>query len=116
MTLLKSQSQQSRQQLVATDAFRAADVVLNAIQRAQLDGKRLTYIDSTDRNIAPIIKGTQELANVLDPVPGYFMVLDQSGKLLYSSSLTRLLSVDDQAGFLRNSLQLDREGSAVIFS
>ena len=115
MTLLKSQSQQSRHQLVATQAFRQADVVLYAIQRAQLEEKRLTYVDSSNKK-TPIIKGTKELADLLDPVPGYFAVLDQSGKLLYSSSLTRSLSGDDQASFLRNALQLDREGSAVIFT
>jgi two-component system OmpR family sensor kinase len=117
ITLLKSQSQQSRQQLVATEAFRDADVVLNAIQRAQQDGKRLTYIDSSSKITGPVIRGTKELADALDPLPGYFVVLDQSGKLLYSSSLTRFLSDDDQAAFLRNTLQLGQnEGSAVIFT
>lgn len=116
VTLIKSQSQQSRQQLVATEAFRDADVVLGVIQRAQADGKRLTYVDSSDKSILPLIKSTKELADALDALPGYFVVLDQSGKQLYASSLTRFLSGDDQAAFLRNALQLDREGSAVIFT
>src|SRR6185503_19783245 len=47
------------------------------------------------------------------PLPGYFMVLDQQGKLLYSSALMRLLSGDDQTAVLSAVLQLPDEASGV---
>src|SRR5205085_9031655 len=63
----------TRDQL-AGEVFRTADRVLSAIQAAQLEGRRLTSVD-TDVNGKPIISATKELGDLLDPMPGYFMVL-----------------------------------------
>ncbi len=90
-------------------AFRLADQVLSAIQTAQLEGKRLTYIDSTDKE-HPAIRSTRELAEVLDPIGGYYMVLDQKDRILYPSVQLRLLSADDQTSVLQYVLQLPNEG------
>jgi two-component system, OmpR family, sensor kinase len=98
---------------LAQEAFRVADNVLYTVQSAQLSSKRLTFVDSTSGPTS-VIKSTKELADVLDPLPGYFMVLDQAGKLLYSSGLTRLLSGDDQTALLRSVLQLTDETGGVI--
>src|SRR6185437_5492465 len=70
----------ARQQL-AQEAYRVADNVLLTIQNAQAALTRMTYVDSTS-GPTPVVKGTKELAAALDPLAGYFMVLDQSGKLL----------------------------------
>src|SRR4051812_7460675 len=91
-------------------AFRLADQVLGLIQTAQLDGKRLTSIDSTDKQ-HPSIRSTKELAELLDPIGGYYMVLDPKDRILYSSAQLRLLSADDQTSVLQYVLQLPNEGT-----
>src|SRR4051812_10792454 len=65
-------------------AFAAADNVWYTIQSAPPTASRLTYIDSTHFE-KPTTRPTKELADVLDPMPGYFIVLDQQGKMLYPS-------------------------------
>src|SRR6476660_8622726 len=87
------------------EALRVADNVFFTIQSSPT---RLTF-DSSATSGA-IFKSTKDLADVLDPVPGYFMVLDKQGKLLYSSALMRLLSGDDQTALLRYVLQLAEAG------
>src|SRR5499427_8549222 len=103
--LLVGQSKSATQLAVATNAFRVADSVVQSLQVGQRLHPKLTYIDSTDRT-SPQTKGTKELGDLLDPLPGYFMVLDPSGKQLYTSTLMRLLSSDDQTQFLRAALSL----------
>jgi signal transduction histidine kinase len=112
IAIVVGRSRQATQQQLGQEAFRVADYVLYTIQRAQFDKKRLTFVDST-HFAPPIIQSTKEMADALDPIPGYFMVLDQSGKLLYISSLMRLLSGDDQTKVLSNALQLANETMAV---
>jgi len=103
--LLVGQSKSATQLAVATNAFRVADSVVATLQVGQQAHPKLTYIDSTNK-AAWQIKGTKELGDLLDPLPGYFMVLDPSGKQLYTSTLMRLLSSDDQTQFLRAALSL----------
>jgi signal transduction histidine kinase len=93
-------------QTLADDAFRYADNLFSEIARAQRQGARLTVVDSSDATKPPVVRTTKELADVLDPFPGYFMVLDQNGKLLYSSALMRMLTADDQLTILTNALKL----------
>src|SRR3954447_15589785 len=91
------------------EALRVADNVFYTMQQTP---QRLFTIDSADpKNFT--VRGTKELADALDPVPGYFMVLDRQGRLLYTSSLMRLLSGDDQTLLLRYALQLPDETSGV---
>ena len=91
------------------EAFRVADNVFYTMQASPL---RLTFVDSSDTK-SPVVRGTKDLADVLDPVPGYFMVLDRQGRLLYSSGLMRLLSGDDQTLLLRSVLQLAEESGGL---
>src|SRR3954469_18709567 len=91
-------------------AFRLSDQVLSSIQAAQLDGRRLTYVDSTD-TARRVIRPTKDLAQLLDAVGGYFMVLDQKDRVLYSSAQLRLLSPDDQTKVLQSILLLPNEGT-----
>ncbi len=111
IAVVVGRSKQATQQELGQEAFRVADNVLLAIQHAQLEQKRLTFVD-TVHFPSPTIQGTKAMADALDPLAGYFMVLDQSGKLLYSSSLMRLLSGDDQTKVLANALQLSSESNA----
>jgi two-component system, OmpR family, sensor kinase len=97
---------------LAREAFRVADQVLTTIQAAQSDNRRLTYIDSTNFR-EPVTRPTKAMADVLDLLPGFFVVLDQQGKLLYPSTLMRQLSIDDQTKLLQNWLQLKEEASGV---
>jgi signal transduction histidine kinase len=113
VALAIGRSKEAVQLQLGQEAFRVADNVLYTVQSAQLASKRLTFVDSTS-GPTPVIKSTKELADVLDPLPGYFMVLDQAGKLLYSSALMRLLSGDDQTALLRSVLQLTDEAGGVI--
>src|SRR4051812_25937911 len=100
---------------LAREAFFAADRVLLAIQTARLETepkRQLTVIDTVgDR---PVIRATRSLGELLDPLPGYFMVLDQQGKSLYTSTLMRSLSSDDQATLLKQMLELKDENIAPI--
>jgi signal transduction histidine kinase len=61
-----------------------------------------------------VIRATRELGDLLDPVPGWFMVLDQQGKTLYSSNTMRSLSSDDQVTLLTNVIGLTNETGGVI--
>ena len=88
------------------EALRVADNVFFTIQSSPT---RFIFGDSNASSGA-IFKSTKDLADALDPVPGYFMVLDKQGKLLYSSALMRLLSGDDQTALLRYVLQLAEAG------
>src|SRR5437016_1351481 len=70
------------------------DHVLGTIRNAQISGNDLTYIEQTETG--PTIRASQEMAKQLDRHPGYFLVLDSLGRLLYSSSAVRLLAAEDQ--------------------
>jgi signal transduction histidine kinase len=115
VAVLVGQSKSSTQTAVAGDAFRVADNVVLTLQAATQANPHLTYVDSTDK-AAWQIKGTRQLGDVLDPLPGYFMVLDPSGKQLYTSTLMRLLSSDDQRQLLLAALRLTDETVGVAVS
>jgi len=108
VALLVGQSKSATQAAVAANAFRVADSVVLTLQSGQRLHPKLTSIDSSNKS-SPQTKGTKELGDLLDPLPGYFMVLDPAGKQLYTSTLMRLLSGDDQTQFLRAALQLTDE-------
>jgi signal transduction histidine kinase len=112
ISLWKARQNLWKQEL-AQEASRIADRVLLVIQSAQQDGKRLTYVDS-NVSTSPLIRATKELGDVLDPVPGYFMVLDQRGLTLYSSNQMRTLSSNDQYTLLQTVLTYNSESVAPI--
>src|SRR5207244_1036959 len=78
---------------VLAQAAALGDDVLATIRNAQLSGNDLTYIEKTENG--PTIRASQEMAKQLDRHPGYFLVLDSLGRLLYSSSAVRLLAAED---------------------
>jgi two-component system, OmpR family, sensor kinase len=106
-------------QALGLEAFRVADNVLSTIETAQAESRRLTVVDTirsaTGQPATLIVRPTKEMADVLDPLPGYFMLLDYQGKLLYPSTLMRLLSGDDQTALTRAVLRLkDETGGAIV--
>lgn len=91
-------------------AVRAADQVLATMASAERSGKRLSARDSFG-TVSPL----PELRNVLEPRPGYFLVLDAQSRLLYSSFAVRQLPPDDQDDLNAVALQLNPGRDAAIF-
>jgi|SRR5690242_5852008 len=78
---------------VAEQAAALADDVLGTIRNAQQSGVPLTSAE-------------------LDRRPGYFLMLDSLGRLLYSSSAVRLLAPEDQSELYTVAFQLRPGGAA----
>ncbi|HJQ21307.1 MAG TPA: HAMP domain-containing sensor histidine kinase [Gemmatimonadaceae bacterium] len=91
-------------------AVTAADQVLATMAQAERNGKRLSTRDSNG-TVSPL----PELRNVLEPRPGYFLVLDAQSRLLYSSFAVRQLPSDDQDDLNAVALQLNPGRDAAIF-
>jgi signal transduction histidine kinase len=115
VALLVGQSKSATQAAIMANAFRVADSVVLTLQSGQRLHPKLTSTDSSNKS-SPQTKGTKELGDLLDPLPGYFMVLDPAGKQLYTSTLMRLLSGDDQTQFLQAALKLTDESPVFIVS
>jgi two-component system OmpR family sensor kinase len=98
---------ESADQQLAHQAQAMAERVLAVIRRAQAEGKTLTYRESS--GTGPTIQATRQLGELLDPRPGFFLVIDSTGKQLYSSPTVRLLTPDDQQRILQvaDSLRAD---------
>jgi len=110
------------QELTARGA-RAAQQVLRTMVNAERSGLRLTARDST-RQLRP--EGTDsvtvisvspllDLRKTLEPLPGYFLVLDAQQRLLYSSFAVRQLPEEDQQGFNQFAVDLNAAGPPVVF-
>src|SRR4051794_30352622 len=69
---------ESADQELAQHASAVGERVLAAIRQAQLEGKRLSYVE--DGDFGKVIRATQQLGELLDPRPGFFLVLDSKGK------------------------------------
>lgn len=98
-------------------AARASGQVLRTIVAAQRSGKRLTLRDSsldTARKWVVTVSPQPELRNTLEPLPGYFLVLDARNRLLYSSFAVRQLPTDDQEDLQAIGLNLVPGGAAAI--
>ena len=95
---------------VLEQAAAIADDVLATVRSSQLSGKRLTSIDRSE--FPPTIRPTQEMGEQLDRHPGYFVVLDSLGRLLYSSSAVRMLAPEDQQDLYTVAFQLRPGGRA----
>src|SRR5205823_8430307 len=94
----------------SSDLAVLGDDVLSTIRNAQLLDKRLTYVEQTENG--PTIRATQEMGEQLDRHPGYFLVLDSLGRLLFSSSAVRLLAAEDQQELYTVAFELRPGGPA----
>src|SRR5436853_1891641 len=97
-------------------AARAADQVLATMASVERAGTKLTVRDTIrDESGVKVIVGPQPaLRNTLEPMPGYFLVLDQQSRLLYSSFAVRQLGAPDQEDLNAVALQLNPGGDAAI--
>ena len=105
-------------------AVRSADQVLSRLTLAQRSGKRLTVRDSA-RVLRPgqrdsvwvfTVSPGPELRNTLEPLPGYFLVLDPQSRLLYSSFAIRQLPSDDQDDLNQVAIDLHPGGAAAVIT
>ncbi|HUX33010.1 MAG TPA: HAMP domain-containing sensor histidine kinase [Gemmatimonadaceae bacterium] len=80
---------------LAIRARQQALLVLQAIVNAQENGRVLTVVANNPLS-GPVIQSTQAMGDVLDRVPGFFLVLDRQDRLLYSSSTLQLYTHTDQ--------------------
>ena len=124
----------SAYQELGMQAARNAESVLRTIAMAERGGRRLTSRDSvlvlrsTDArpsDNAECADTTQcywrstvfplpELRTTLEPLPGYFLVLDAQKRLLYSSSAVRQLPRDEQADLQDLGIDLDLTRQGVL--
>jgi len=128
----------ARQQAAFKDlgdhASAAAQLVLRTMAAAEAGGKRLTARDSIrvlvgtseppadtmvcakpgvcrwEVNVSPL----PELRNTLEPLPGYFLVLDARSRLLYSSFAVRQLPSEDQSDLNFVGLKLPPGGGETM--
>ena len=103
-------------------AGRSAEQVLRAMAATQATGKPLTTRDSVRvpreagddsvwaYNVGPL----PELRNVLETRPGFFLVLAERSKLLYSSFAMRQLPLADQGDINRWALELQAGREAAV--
>ena len=100
----------------------SADAVLRALSNAEATGKKLTYRDSTltvregsrDSVWARTVSARPDLAQLLEPYPGFFLVLDSTSKLLYSSSSMRRLPREDQERINQQAVEVYPTGRAAL--
>jgi len=103
-------------------AVRAADQVIRAMTTVEKSGKRLTTRDSTlqqregrrDSVWVFTVSPLTEMRNTLEPLPGYFLVLDAQRRLLYSSFAVRQLPTDDQDDLQQIGIDLNPGGPAAV--
>ena len=109
---------------LAGRSVRAADQVILAMVAAERGGKRLSARDSikvqregrSDSAWVVTVSPTPELRNTLEPMPGYFLVLDQQRRLLYSSFAFRQLPADDQNDLNQVAIDLNPGGDAAVLA
>lgn len=124
----------SAYQELAERSVRAADQVILNVLAKERAGIKLTSRDSAQvlasNGASPTspdlcaepkacrwvvtVSPLPELRNALEPLPGYFLLLDVNSRLLYSSFAVRQLSRDDQDDLNAVALQLDPGGDAAI--
>lgn len=124
----------SASQELGQRAVRVADQVSSRLIAAQRSGKRLTardsFLVSNATSTPPVsqqectvplacrwvvtVSPLPELRNTLEPLPGYFLVLDAQLRLLYSSFAIRQLPGNDQDALNRVAIELIPSGDAAI--
>ncbi|HVA56698.1 MAG: HAMP domain-containing sensor histidine kinase [Gemmatimonadaceae bacterium] len=80
---------------LAIQAHAEADLVLQTIVNAQRNGRVLTTV-LVNPLTGPVIQPTKAMAEELDQVPGFFLLVDPQDRLLYSSTTLQLFSHRDQ--------------------
>ena len=100
----------------------SADAVLRALSNAEATGKRLTIRDSSltlregssDSVWTTIVTARPDLSQLLEPYPGFFLILGDQDRLLYSSSAMRRLAREDQDHINEQAVRLYQPGRAAV--
>lgn len=103
-------------------AVRSADQLLQTIASAERAGKPLTTRDSSkhsrgvggDSVWVVTVSPLPELRSALETRPGFFLVLDERSRLLYSSFAIRQLSTADQDTINTVAVSLTPGGEAAV--
>src|SRR5687767_5267891 len=107
---------------LAERAVGAANQLLGAMAVSEQSGRRLTLRDSSKQvreaehdsvwvvRVSPL----PELRNMLEARPGYFLVLDERSRVLYSSFAFRQLPTADQDSLIKIAVDLVSDGSAAL--
>lgn len=99
-----------------------ADGVLRAMANAEVTGRPLTTRDSTltlredsrDSVWTSTVRSRSYMPQLLDGWPGFFLVLDDQSRLLYSSSAMRRLPTEDQQNVNAQVVTLYPTGRAAV--
>jgi two-component system OmpR family sensor kinase len=102
----------SAYQELGTRAVWAADQVLQTMVVAERSGKKLT--ERALRDTSLVVTPQPELRSTLEARPGYFLVLDEKSRLLYSSFAIRQLPPDDQDHINQVAANLEAGRAAAV--
>ena len=114
----RASAQQELVQAFGDHAVRAADQVLSTMLAAERSGKSLTTRgssrqvslserDTIARLDSSVVSPLPELRNTLESQPGFFFVLDDRSRFLYTSLAVRQLSAADQDSLSRVARELE---------
>src|SRR5687767_11348239 len=100
----------------------AGDGVLQAMANAEATGRPVTMRDSTltlregsrDSVWTSTVRSRAYMRQLLDGWPGFFLVLDDQSRLLYSSSAMRRLPTEDQQNINEQVVTLYPTGRAAV--
>jgi signal transduction histidine kinase len=96
---------------LARHVFAEANLARNIIRQAEESGQPVTVTKDTlfGPTISPAVRG------LLEGIPDYMLVLDQSGRMLYGSFAARQLSDDDRYTLQTAAIVAPANGSGQIF-
>jgi two-component system, OmpR family, sensor kinase len=96
---------------LSAQVLRQADLALRVVQQAREVAEPVTIVRDSlaGREVAP------RLRTLLEGVPDYLLVLDDSGRVLYASFAVRQLGTDELATLTRGALALsDSQPAAIV--
>jgi len=91
-------------------ALAQVDLVLGIVGQAELRGRRLAAVG--DSLIGPVL--TPDLQDVLDEIPGYFLIIRNDGRFLYFSPAVRRFSLDTLTRLQDAALAAPTSGNARV--
>jgi signal transduction histidine kinase len=91
--------------------YAEANLARNVIRQAEENGQPVTV--TYDTLVGPTI--TRSIRNLLEGIPDYMLVLDQSGRMLYGSFAVRQLDEDDRAALQTAAIVAPASGTGQIY-
>jgi signal transduction histidine kinase len=91
--------------------YAEANLARNIIRQAEEEGQPVTV--TRDSIVGPTI--TNSIRTLLEGIPDYMLVLDQSGRMLYGSFAVRQLDEDDRAALQTAAIVAPASGTGQIY-